>query len=87
MLLLGRGANVEVANKNGMTPLMAAAFGGNAGVVTALLERGAKKEVKDKDGMTAQMLAVQKEDAKVVAVLSGVMDAERAPLPDEDEDL
>ena len=75
-----------------MTALTAAAFGGHAAVVTALLARGAKKEVADKNGMTAAMLAAQYGHAKVAAVLAGLkadelLAAENAPLPDEDEDL
>src|ERR671913_2614223 len=53
----------------GRTPLMLAAFRGNAAAVINLLERGADVNARDKDGDTALMFAAFKGHALVVALL------------------
>jgi ankyrin repeat protein len=55
-LLLEKGANIEVRDKNyGATPLLLAARYGETAVVKLLLEKGAKIEAKDPYGGTALM--------------------------------
>jgi ankyrin repeat protein len=57
-LLLEKGANIEVRDKNyGATPLLLAARYGETAVVKLLLEKGAKIEAKDPYGGTALMAA------------------------------
>ncbi|MGZ5476744.1 MAG: ankyrin repeat domain-containing protein, partial [Thermoanaerobaculia bacterium] len=46
-------ANVNIADKDGMTPLMAACATDRWAIIEALLAAGAKTEAKDKDGWTA----------------------------------
>lgn len=55
-MLLDKGADVNIADKNGITPLMAASELG--GAVPLLLERKAKVNPADKDGNTALMHAM-----------------------------
>ncbi len=45
--LLARGADPEVPNRDGMTPLQAAAFQNQRDVIEALIEGGAAVEVRD----------------------------------------
>ena len=51
--LLERGADPNIANAGGGTPLMTAAVKGRERVVRLLLERGADPAAKDKTGKTA----------------------------------
>ena len=61
----------DEANENvkGRTPLMLAAFRGDAAAVINLLERGADVNARDRDGDTALMFAAFKGHALVVALL------------------
>lgn len=59
-------ANTMVA---GRTPLMLAAFRGDAAAVRALLERGADVNARDKDGDTALMFAAYKGHTEIVSLL------------------
>ena len=52
-LLLDAGANPNVKNKLGGTPLMWAASYGQDAAVQMLLARGANPSIKDEDGVTA----------------------------------
>ena len=54
--LLEKGANIEVEDSNGWTPLIFAAKYGHLDVVKYLLERGANIEAKDKNGRSAVTL-------------------------------
>lgn len=67
--LLEAGAEVNQANNNGKTPLMAAAQEGHEKVVKALLEAGADIEAKNKNGDTALTLAVKNDHLEVVKIL------------------
>jgi uncharacterized protein len=52
-LLLDRGADPNVADRSGMTPLIWAALGGRDEAIHLLLVRGANPRVKDRHGRTA----------------------------------
>jgi ankyrin repeat protein len=52
-LLIGNGANVNVTNNNGATPLMLASEFGHTGMVRSLLAHGANVHLKANDGQTA----------------------------------
>ena len=70
--LIERGANVNVVDKQGMTPLLWAAsmdFGDPA-MIELLLKSGAKADAKNKDGLTALDLARKYGHAEVIPVLS-----------------
>ena len=55
---INQGADVNAMNKDGMTPLMAAAFGNsNSDVITTLVKAGAYVDARDEDGETALMYA------------------------------
>jgi hypothetical protein len=56
-LLLGKGASLELRDKNGSTPLLYAAGNGETAVVKLFLDRGAKIEETDSDGRTALIAA------------------------------
>ncbi|HEX6185690.1 MAG TPA: ankyrin repeat domain-containing protein [Pyrinomonadaceae bacterium] len=56
-------------NVKGRTPLMLAAFRGDAAAVLNLLERGADVNARDRDGDTALMFAAFRGHALVVALL------------------
>jgi ankyrin repeat protein len=56
-------------NVKGRTPLMLAAFRGDAAAVLDLLERGADVNARDADGDTALMFAAFRGHALVVALL------------------
>ena len=56
-LLLQHGADVDVKNKYGLTPLMWAANNGHSDIASLLLQHGANIEAKDEDGRTPLMYA------------------------------
>jgi ankyrin repeat protein len=101
-LLLDYGAEVNAVDDIGMTPLISAAYTGNAAMVDTLLARGANVDVKDTDGDSALVLAVgtdeESEDsdeaAAVIAVgaasggtLEGVGEVPPPPAGAEEETL
>jgi ankyrin repeat protein len=55
--LIESGANINAADTNGETPLMAAVAKNNIEIIKNLLDHGADVTVADKDGMTAIMAA------------------------------
>ena len=70
--LIDRGANVNVVDKQGMTPLLWAAsmdFGDPA-MIELLLKSGANVDAKNKDGLTALELARKYGHAEVIPALS-----------------
>ncbi|MGH9237933.1 MAG: ankyrin repeat domain-containing protein [Vicinamibacterales bacterium] len=70
--LIGRGANVNVVDKMGMTPLLWAAsmdFGDPA-MIELLLKSGARADARNKDGLTALDLARKYGHTEVIGALS-----------------
>jgi ankyrin repeat protein len=67
--LLGAGANLDLADKDGKTALMFASVYGYSEVVEQLLKAGANPDYARKDGVTALMLASQEGHYKVVEQL------------------
>jgi ankyrin repeat protein len=69
--LLGRGADANVQNKEGMTPLMIAAQLGWVEGAERLLGSGAKVDLSNKRGETPLILAVQMRHLSMVRMLLG----------------
>jgi ankyrin repeat protein len=70
--LIARGANVNVVDKLGMTPLLWAASSdfGDPAMIELLLKSGAKADARNKDGLTALELARKYNHAEVIPALS-----------------
>jgi ankyrin repeat protein len=70
--LIARGANVNVVDKLGMTPLLWAASSdfGDPAMIELLLKAGAKADARNKDGLTALDLARKYEHAEVLPALT-----------------
>jgi len=68
-LLLTKGADLAVANKNGWTPLIAASDKGHIDVVQLLIEKGVDVNTKDKDARTALWYARESSHNAVVQLL------------------
>jgi len=68
-LLLEHGADINVQNQAGQTPLLWASMNGALEVVRLLLEHGADVEAKDNDGKTALQVAAEEGHDKVVELL------------------
>jgi len=69
-LFLEKGANPNLANKNGKTPLMNAAYKGNLTIVKMLLEFGADPNLKDSKGQSALDSAQKKSHQNIIQLLS-----------------
>jgi ankyrin repeat protein len=67
--LLARGANVEVADEQGMTPLLLAIKQGRPDVVELLLNHGADIHHAAHDGVTPLFLAIRERRSDLVALL------------------
>ena len=67
--LIEQGADVNRRDVLGNTPLMAAAYTGQADMVRLLLARGADKFLQGFDGKTAREMAEQVGHQKVLSVL------------------
>ena len=74
-LLLGSGADAEIANKMGSTPLLVAAYGGHTECVRALIGAGAQVMKADGQGRTALHAACHKGRIEVVRSLLDAVDA------------
>ena len=85
-LLIGMGANVNLADKDGWTPLSVAAFYGHANIIPTLLASGADPSLKVEDGDTAYDKAVAWDHPECAALLKGArlakffLDASPPPL-------
>jgi cytoskeletal protein RodZ len=79
--VLARGAEVNVSNDSGVTPLMVAAYHGKREMVQELIEHGADLNAADNDGFTAGMLAdhAGHEDVVRTLVALGVKRTATAP--------
>ena len=69
MQLLAADADVNLAAVNGITPLMAAAYGGHADMVKTLLDRGAKPDPVDRLKKNAMTYAAGEGHTAVVKLL------------------
>lgn len=67
--MLAAGANVNVKDEHGNTPLLEAARNGHDDVVRALLAAGADMKVRNLDSKTALMLALQNSHEDTVRAL------------------
>lgn len=68
--LLAQGANANVTDADGLTPLMHAAKGGHLPVVQALLQAQAKVDARDPNGFTALAIAASLGHAPAVQALA-----------------
>ncbi len=68
-LLLEKGADPNLATTNGRTPLMAAAAGGEAGMIRMLIQKKAKVNLHSGTGSVALMDAAASRNAEAVALL------------------
>lgn len=59
MYLTDHGANINVKNDNGITPLMFACMNGNIDIVSALIHLGADLNLTNEKGQTAIMIAIE----------------------------
>jgi ankyrin repeat protein len=59
LYLTDHGANVNVKNDNGITPLMFACMNGNLDVVSVLIHMGADLNLKNEKGQTALMISIE----------------------------
>jgi len=69
-LFLEKGANPNLTDKNGKTPLMNAAYKGNLAIVKLLLEFGADPNLKDSSGQSALDMAEKKGHQDVIQLLN-----------------
>lgn len=79
-LLLDRGANPDVANTKGESPLMLAAGNGNEKIVRLLLKKEAKVDLKTGAGETAMSFAQRSGNASIVSLLTAKGAKPDAPL-------
>jgi hypothetical protein len=79
-LLMGASVNYQRAASDLTTPLMAAAYCGDAAVVGSLLRRGALVRVTDSSGRTAVSYAASREHASLADLLRDVLADEEAEL-------
>jgi ankyrin repeat protein len=70
--LIDRGANVNVVDKLGMTPLLwaAAMDFGDPAMIELLLKSGARADARSRDGLTALDLARKYNHVEIIPVLS-----------------
>jgi hypothetical protein len=67
--LLNLGANVNVTDRWGWTPMSMAAYGGHPAVAQVLLDHGARLDLKDVDGDTPLTLATNRGHTPVVCMI------------------
>ena len=68
-ILLEHGAEIDAQDKNGVTPLMNAAWFGCTLAVSELLRHGASVSLHDKQGRTAEDLARIKNQLEIIPIL------------------
>ena len=69
-LLLANAAEIDLADKNGATPIFHAAMQGHGSVVAALLAKGAKVGLATNDGDTPLSMAQDQGHDSVVSLLT-----------------
>jgi ankyrin repeat protein len=69
-MLLEAGADINVVQKSGATPLHSAASNGNIELLIVLLEAGAIVDAKMEDGKTASEKAFEKGFIEIAKILS-----------------
>ena len=69
LILLEHGADPNIRDDHGKTPLMRAASKGQTNIIQGLLARGADINAVDQDGMTSLMFAVMDGKVDVVKLL------------------
>jgi ankyrin repeat protein len=67
--LLDGGANPNVKDPYGWTPLMAAIQKGNVAAVRLMVERGADVNAAEKHGLTPLKLAIEKKDPRIIQLV------------------
>ena len=67
--MLDSGADVNAKDKDGWTPLLWAAYNGNAEVISVLLQAGADVNAKKNNGDTPLLSAVLRENIELISVL------------------
>lgn len=67
--LLTAGAETELDDEDGLTPLHAAINGGHAVVVALLLEHGANRKAKTAAGLTPRKIAAARRDTNILELL------------------
>jgi ankyrin repeat protein len=67
--LLGRGADVNVRDEEGRTPLFSAVLAGSVGLVGLLLESNADVNAQDNEGWTALHFAAQEYEPEIARLL------------------
>ena len=70
-LLINSGADVDIRNSGGITPLMLAAGAGRRDIVKQLLAAGARVDFKDYQGNSVTDWAKRSKDEELVALLAG----------------
>jgi len=69
-MLTASGANLQIANDEGRTALIAAAMHGDSKICNLLLARGAYRFHRDQNGKTALEYANEEGHSEMVALLS-----------------
>ncbi len=72
--LINNGADVNLVDKTGSTPLMLAVSGSDISIVTMLLSAGANSEAVNLNGDTAISLAVNDDNEAIIGefIISGI---------------
>jgi ankyrin repeat protein len=71
-MLLEHGAEIDAQDKNGISPLMNAAWFGCTLAVSELLRHGASVSLRNNQGRTAEDLARNKNQPEVIRILTGL---------------
>ena len=79
--LLSAGADKDLADNSGVTPLCIAAHDGHVSIVRALLDAGADKSIATNNGNTPMSLAAERafDNSRHAAVFLALLDAARNP--------